>query len=214
MSNKIKTRIVAASLAATGLVGGVAIVAATPASAQTATTVPVTTAKTSSVDMRAAGLSDLATRLGVSVEKIQTAMKEQAKADIDKAVAAGTITAAQGTTMKTAIDQGIGGRFGLHHHRNASTTPPTAAERQAQMAAREADLASRIGVTAEQLKAARNAQAKARIDAQVTAGRITAEQAATLKTAVDQGLVGRHGMGGHGGHGGRGGHGGHGGRGR
>ena len=217
MKTKIKTRIAAAGLVATAIVGSLAV-GANPASAQTATTTTAAKSATSHSDARAADLNDLASRLGVSVEKIQTAEKEQAKADVDKALAAGTITAAQATTLKTAIDQGIGGKHGLRVPRSSSTTRPTDAERQAAATAREADLAARIGVTADALKAARTAHAKARIDAQVTAGRITAEQAATLKTAIDQGLVGGHGFGGHGGgrggHGGFGGHGGPAGRGR
>jgi len=207
-----KSRIAAIGLVGASTLAGVAISGISPASAQS-TSAP-TAAKTARTDGHAADLAALAGRLGVTTEKIQKAMTDQAKADVDKAVAAGTITAAQGATIKTGIDQGIGGRFRLKapHRATSSATPPTAAERQAEHSAREADLAARIGVTADQLKQARTAQAKANIDAQVTAGRLTTEQAATLKTAIDQGLQGGRGPGGHGGHGGPGGHGGRGGR--
>lgn len=202
-----KSRFAAIGLLGTTTLAGLAIAGTSPASAQTTST--ATAAKTTRANSHAADISDLASRLGVTAEKFQKAMTDQAKADVDKAVVAGTITAAQGTTIKTGIDQGIGGRFGIKApHRATSTgTPPTAAERLAEHTARQADLAARIGVTADQLNQARTAQAKANVDAQVTAGRLTAEQAATLKTAIDQGLQGL--QGGHVGLGGPGGRGGH-----
>ncbi len=129
------------SLAALGLGGALALGLAAPAFSQatSSTTPPAAAAKGQRGDRRqltdaeraakdaehkanqTARLTELATRLGVSVDKLKAALADQAKADVDKAVAAGRLTAAQATEIKTRIDAGdtgpgFGGRGGRGGH--------------------------------------------------------------------------------------------------
>ena len=149
-----------------------------------------------------------------SVAQITQADKDQAKADVDKALAAGTINAAQAGAYKTLIDNDSDGRgFHVPHVRPSTGTEPTQAERDAQRAARLKEYTARLGVTVDAYTKAQKEQAKADVDAAVTAGRITAAQATEMKTRIDSSTGGFDGPGmgggrGHGGPGmgGRGGH--------
>jgi hypothetical protein len=189
-----------------------------PALAQSTTTVAPTAAAATKTRptqaerqaAEAARVSVFAGRLGVTVAKITEANKAQAKADVDKALAAGTINAAQAAAYKVLIDNDADGRgFGGPKFRAEGATEPTQAERDAQRLARLTEYTARLGVSIDAYTKASKDQAKADIDAAVTAGRITAAQATEMKARVDAstGLDGR-GFGFGGGKGGRGGHGG------
>jgi hypothetical protein len=192
----IGSRIAAAALGATLAVG-----IAVPAFAQTpaTTTVGATAAQTTRDAARAAQIADLAKRLGVTVEKLTQATKDQRKAEVDKAVTAGKITAADAVILKAAIDSGVkpakgsgigkGGKGGNgSKDKNTAGVAPvrkTAAERKAAADAAAAEFAGRLGVTPAVLVAAGKDQAKARVDADLAAGYITAAQAAAEKAVID-----------------------------
>ena len=191
-------------------------------SATTATTVNPTTTKIRPTQaereaVEAARKAAFAGRLGVTVAQITQADKDQAKADVDGALAAGTINAAQAGAYKTLIDNDSDGRgLRVPHVRSATGIEPTQAERDAQRAARLKEYTARLGVTVDAYTKAQKDQAKADVDAAVTAGRITAAQATEMKTRIDSSTGGFDGpgMGGRGGHGGPGMGGGRGGHGR
>ena len=225
----IGSRIAAAALGTT-LAFGIAV----PAFAQTpaTTTVAATAAQTNRDAARTAQIADLAKRLGITVEKLTQATKDQRKAEVDKAVAAGKISAADAVTLKAAIDSGVkpgkgsgtgkGGEDGKGGEggeggddKNTTGVAPvrkTAAERKAAADAAAAEFAGRLGVTPAVLVAAANDQAKARVDADLAAGYLTPAQAAAEKAVIDaaDGFGGgRGGKGGFGGFGGGRGHRGH-----
>jgi hypothetical protein len=189
----IGSRIAAAALGAT-LALGIAV----PAFAQTpaTTTVGATAAQTTREAARTAQIADLAKRLGVTVEKLTQATKDQRKAEVDKAVTAGKITAADAVILKAAIDSGVKpakgsgigkGGNGPKDKNTAGVAPvrKTAAERKAAADAAAAEFAGRLGVTPAVLVAAGKDQAKARVDADLAAGYITAAQAAAEKAVID-----------------------------
>ena len=214
-------------IAVVGLGAAVSLGIAAPVFAQSsttasaATTVNPTTTKTrpTQAERQAAETARkaaFASRLGVTVAQITQADKDQAKADVDKAFAAGTINAAQAGAYKTLIDNDSDGRgFRVPHTHSTAATEPTQAERDAERAARLKEYTARLGVTADAYTKAQKDQAKADVDAAVTAGRITAAQATEIQARIDsstggfdgRGLGGGRGVGG--GRGGRGGHGGH-----
>jgi hypothetical protein len=215
----ISSRIAAAALGTTLAFGIVA-----PAFAQTTPSTPAavtaTAAQSTRDAARTAQIADLAKRLGITVEKLTQATKEQRKAEVDKAVTAGKITAAEAVTIKAAIDagtkpgeglgMGMGMGMGDKRGNDAGVAPvrKTAAERKAAADAAVAEFAGRLGVTPAALVAATKDQAKARVDADLAAGYLTAAQAAAQKAVIDaaDGLGGgRGGMGGMGGFGGFGG---------
>jgi hypothetical protein len=188
---RISSRIAAAALGTT-LTFGIAA----PAFAQTTTTPVTATAEQTARDAaRTAQIADFAKRLGVTVEKLTQATKEQRKADLDKAVAAGKITAAEAVTIKAAIDagtkpvKGLGmGKGGEGKGGPQSGVAPvrkTAAERKAAADAAAAEFAGRLGVTPAALVAAGKDQAKARVDADLAAGYLTPAQAAAQKAVID-----------------------------
>jgi hypothetical protein len=209
---RISSRIAAAALGTT-LTFGIAA----PAFAQT-TPAPVTAtaAQTARDAARTAQIADFAKRLGVTVEKLTQATKEQRKADLDKAVAAGKITAAEAVTIKAAIDagtkpvKGLGlGKGGAGKRGSDSGVAPvrkTAAERKAAADAAAAEFAGRLGVTPAALVAAGKDQAKARVDADLAAGYLTPAQAAAQKAVIDAADGVGGGRGGFGGMGGGRGH--------
>lgn len=208
-------------IAALGLGAALSLGMAAPAFAQsastTATTVSTTKTRPTQAERQAAKtarLSAFANRLGLTVAQITAANKAQAKADVDKALAAGTINAAQAGAYQTLIENDADGRgFRVPHVRSTTGTQPTQAERDAQRLARLTEYVGRLGVTVDAYTKAQKDQAKADVDAAVTAGRVTAAQATEMKTRIDASTgIGGHGFGGIGLGGGRG-HGGHGGHG-
>jgi hypothetical protein len=215
----IGSRIAAAALGATLAVG-----IAVPAFAQTpaTTTVAATAAQTAREAARSAQIADLAKRLGVTVEKLTQATKDQRKAEVDKAVAAGKISAADAVILKAAIDSGVKpgkgsgiGKGAKGGDKNTTAVAPvrkTAVERKAAADAAAAEFAGRLGVTPAALVAVAKDQAKARVDADLAAGYLTPAQAAAEKAVIDaaDGFGGgRGGKGGFGGLGGGRGHRGH-----
>lgn len=223
--NRIK-RPISSRIAAVALGTTLAFGIAAPAFAQTATTTTATAtaAKTAAQVAREAArtaqIADLASRLGVTVEKLTQATKDQGKAEVDRAVTAGKITAAEAVVLKAAIDSGVkpgkdlGKGLGIGKHNKGGTTigvapvRKTAAERKAAADAAAAEFAGRLGVTPAALVAAGKDQAKARVDADLAAGYLTPAQAAAQKAVIDAadgfggGRGGKGGFGG--GHGGRG----------
>ncbi len=220
-------RPIASRIAAVALGTTLALGIAAPAFAQTpaTTTATATTAQSARDSARTAQIADLASRLGITVEKLTQATKEQRKAEVDKAVAAGKITAADATALKASIDSGVRPAKGLgigKGGKDKNTTPgvapvrKTAAERKAAADAAAAEFAGRLGVTPAALVAAGKDQAKARVDADLAAGYLTPAQAAAQKAVIDAAdgfgggrggqLGGKGGLGGFGG-GGRGHHG-------
>jgi hypothetical protein len=217
-------RPIASRIAAVALGTSLALGIAAPAFAQTpaAPTVAATAAQTARDAARTAQIADLAKRLGVTVEKLTQATKDQRKAEVDKAVAAGKITAADAVTLKAAIDSGVKpgkgpgmgkGEKGGDKGPKTNGVPPvrkTAAERKAAADAAAAEFAGRLGVTPAALVAAGKDQAKARVDADLAAGYLTPAQAAAEKAVIDAadgfggGRGGQAGLGGRG-HGHRGG---------
>jgi hypothetical protein len=196
-----KTRLISSRIAATTMGVALTFGVAAPAFAQTATTATAATAATAAQTDRAAAhaaqIADLAKRLGVTVEKLTQATKDQRKAEVDKAVVAGEITAAEAVTLKAAIDagtklgKGLGIGKGLGKGKNDSGTPgvapvrKSAAERKAAADAAAAEFAARLGVTPAALVTAGKDQAKARVDADLAAGYLTAAQAAAQKAVID-----------------------------
>jgi hypothetical protein len=221
-----KTRLISSRIVAAALGTTLAFGIAAPAFAQTTTTpIAATAAQTAREAARTAQIADFAKRLGVTVEKLTQATKEQRKADIDKAVAAGKITAAEAVTIKAAIDagtkpvKGLGfgkGGAGMRDKNGSATgvarVRKTAAERKAAADAAAAEFAGRLGVTPAALVAAGKDQAKARVDADLAAGYLTAAQAAAEKAVIDAADGVGSGRGGFGGFGGGRGHRGGGGR--
>ncbi len=144
--------------------------------------------------------TDLASRLGISVTVIDSAQKTLAKEKVDAAVSAGTITAAEGATLKTQIDAGTKVRV---PHGPRPATEPTAAERKAESDARLTKLVSLLGVTKDQYVKAVTDQAKADVAADLTAGNITSSQASARTALIDANAAAGE-ISGHGGHGGPG----------
>lgn len=216
----ISSRIAAAALGTTLAFGIVA-----PAFAQTTPSAPAavtaTAAQSTRDAARTAQIADLAKRLGITVEKLTQATKEQRKAEVDKAVTAGKITAAEAVTIKSAIDAGTKPGKGLGMGKgmgegmgegdktgNVAGVAPvrkTAAERKAAADAAAAEFAGRLGVTPAALVSATKDQAKARVDADLAAGYLTAAQAAAEKAVIDAADGVGGGRGGFGGFGGMGG---------
>jgi hypothetical protein len=215
-------------LAALGLGAALSLGLVAPAFAQSSatTTATQTAAASTTKPTRAqrdaehtARKAAFAARLGVTVAAFDQAAKDQAKVDVDKALAAGTINAAQATAYKTLIDNDTSGRNHMrfpHAPMTDGATEPTQAERDAQRTARLTEFVARLGVTLEKYTQASKDQAKADVDAAVTAGRITVEEATARKAAIDAGTglegrgdfdggfgKGRHGHSKHGGRGGR-----------
>ena len=203
-------------IAAVGLGAALSLGIAAPVFAETAaTTANPTATKTRPTPAErqaaeAARKAAFASRLGVTVAQITQADKDQAKADVDRALAAGTINAAQAGAYRTLIDNDSDGRGSrIPRVRPATGTEPTQAEREAQRAVRLKEYTVRLGVTVDAYTKAQKDQAKADVDAAVTAGRITAAQATELKARIDSSTGGPGVGGGRGGHGGPGMGGGH-----
>ena len=173
-------------------------------------------------------LADVAKRLGVSQTKLEQAIVDSRKAQVDAAVADGRITKAEADRIKERLaagDVGPGfggfepGGHGPGHHglggleEAATYLDLTEAElREALVDGKSlADVAKAEGKTVAGLKAALVAAHRARLDEAVADGRLTKARADALKEQiadhVDEQVersgfgrpgVGRHGFGGHG----------------
>ena len=123
--------------------------------------------------------------LGVTVEELDAAFRQVALDRIDAAVEAGKLTDEQAAKARAKIESGElgdgdGKRRGGHAFKRARHGDFDAD------AAREA-LAAALGVTVDDLAAARQQVALDRVDAAVEAGKITEEQAAKLRAAIESG---------------------------
>jgi hypothetical protein len=102
----------------------------------------------------------LATALGITVEQLNAAQKKVADAALDKAVADGQLTQAQADMLKL--------REGMHVGKLGGTDA-------------EAALAKELGITVDQLSAARSKAVAAELDKALAAGTITQAQADQMK---------------------------------
>jgi hypothetical protein len=153
-------------------------------------------------------LADVAKAHGKTAADVATALKNAQHTRIDQAVTAGKVAADQATTQKTQADQKIDqlvnqvmpqggpGGFGGHGERGgfgagldaaATAIGITPQQLRTEVAGKSlADVAKAHGKTAAEVATALKNAAHTRIDQAVTAGRLTADQAATQKTQVDQ----------------------------
>ena len=184
MNSKIRTIIITGALAA-GVLGGTTI-----ASAQTATTATTATAQTDAApsadtppdqasppacEGRGPGGQDSATRDAKLAEKLGLSVD-------------------QVTAARTAARDAVDAQLGRPEKPAAPTTAPTDAERQAHeadMQARhdlmEKTFAEKLGVSTEQLTAAHQALATEHVNAELTAGTITQDQANTMLEHIANG---------------------------
>jgi hypothetical protein len=170
-------------------------------------------------------LDRVATKLGISSEKLQDATKAAATDQVDEQLKAGTITQAQADAMKARIAAGNGlglgpggrglggpgkGGPGGHLADAATYLGLTQAKLMEQLRAGKtlADVAKAQGKTTDGLKAALVASEKKELAAAVTAGRLTQAQAdeilANASTRFDDMIAGTRPQGGPGGRGGHG----------
>ena len=142
-------------------------------------------------ELRGRSLAQVATAHGKSVEGLQAAVVAAVKSRLDRAVAAGRITAAQAQQRLARLQANVA-RL-VNHVWNIRSGPRAARQVALQAAARYlgltrpqlrqqlpghslAELARARGKSVEGLQAAILAPAKARLDRGVAAGRITAAQ--------------------------------------
>ena len=124
--------------------------------------------------------------LGVTAGELDAAFKQVALDRIDAAVEAGKLTEEQAAEARAKIESGeLGdragkGRLGHAFKRARRGVDADGAD------GREA-LAAALGVTVDDLAAARRQVALDRVDAAVEAGKITEEQAAAMRAAIESG---------------------------
>ena len=146
-------------------------------------------------------IDDAAAQLGIAPAKLSDALKKALENRVDAAVAAGTITKAQGDELKARIASGdvplIAGAFGHHGfgghgfgHLSAAAAylGLSESELQAQLAAGKtlADVAKAQGKSVDGLVSALLADEKKELDAAVAAGRLTQAQAEELLANAKQ----------------------------
>lgn len=145
-------------------------------------------------------LARLAQNLGVSVDQLRNALRQTALQEVDAAVAAGNLTATQAQEIRDRINSGSGTFFGPGFGRGGPDGPGGHRERGFMIGASDEALATFLGITTDQLRMALNGQSLAqvaqangktrdaliqflvqqattRINAEVTAGRLTQAQA-------------------------------------
>jgi hypothetical protein len=183
----LKRKVIAGTVAATAIVGGGAAVAATQLTPQ---------------QESQAVVNDAAKQLGIQPSKLSAALKTALENRVDAAVAAGTITKAQGDAMKArnesgdvplfggGRDHGFGHGGGLRHHLDAAASylglSESALETALQAGKSLADVAKAQGKAVDGLVAALVADEKKELDAAVAAGRLTAAQEQTMLTNAQQ----------------------------
>ncbi len=131
--------------------------------------------------------------LGVTVEQLESAMRQVALARIDAAVEAGKLTEARAATLRAAIESGEDLDRGFGHRDGRGDKDAHRIESEGGAA-----LATALGVTVEQLEAAfgqveatMRQRALDRIDAELAAGRLTEARAERLRAAIESGAEGR-----------------------
>ena len=164
-------------------------------------------------------LNDAAKRLNVTPAELKAALKGARDDQIDAAVAAGTITKEQGEAMKQRSAQGGLPPFGGGHHGGfGHHGPPSLAAAATYLGLTEAALRTELqsgktlaeiakakGKSVDGLEKAIAAEAKAKLDAAVKAGKLTQAQADELQSRLTEHLddlvngTGRHHHGGMGG---------------
>ena len=139
-------------------------------------------------------IADAAKQLGIEPAKLSAALKKALENRVDAAVAAGRLTKEQGDALKARIQSGEAplfpaGRphgFGLRHHRHGPNLDAaltylglTAAQLRTELRSGKtlAEIAKAHGKTAEGLVQAFVDGAKEKLDAAVTAGRLTRAEA-------------------------------------
>jgi len=142
-------------LVALGLLGGVATVtfAQTATPSAPSTTVPDATTPSTRISDDGQALAD---QLGVTLAELQAAQEEARIAMIDQAVADGKITAEEGEALKAASSGLRGSRFGYDKNEF---------------------LAAALGISLEELQAAKLEVYKAELADRVAAGELTQEEA-------------------------------------
>jgi polyhydroxyalkanoate synthesis regulator phasin len=154
-------------------------------------------------------LAQVAEAHGKTAADVATALKNAAHTRIDQAVTAGRLTADQANTQKTLIDQRIdqlvnqvmpqggpggrggfgarGGVFGGGLDAAATALGITPEQLRTELPGKSlAQVAQAHGKSATDVASALKNAAHTRIDQAVTAGRLTADQATTQKTQIDQ----------------------------
>ena len=109
MDERLKRKVAAGAAALVAVAGGGAAIAATQLSPK---------------QESQAVLNDAAGQLGVSPSELSSAIKTALEKQIDAAVAAGRITAAQGSEMKQRIESGDAPLFGRGRGDGARERPP------------------------------------------------------------------------------------------
>ncbi len=159
-------------------------------------------------ELNGKSLAQVASAHGKSAADVATALKNAAHTRIDQAVTAGRLTADQANTQKTNVDQridqvvnqvmpqgkpggaqGPGGFGGRSENLNvaAAAIGIDVAQLRTELNGKSlAQVATAHGKTANDVATALKNAAHTRIDQAVTAGKLTADQAATQKTQVDQ----------------------------
>jgi len=189
MSSRLKPKVIAGTVAGLAVAGGGAAYAATQFG--------------SPQQENQAVLNDAAKQLGVQPSALSAALKKALENRVDEAVAAGRLTKAQGNELKQRIESGdvplFGGPgHGFGHHAGpfggldaaAGYLGLTETQLRTQLESGKslADVAKAQGKTVDGLVQALVGAAKKKIDAAVTAGRLTQSQAdsivADLKSRV------------------------------
>lgn len=114
--------------------------------------------------------SYLAEALGFTTEELQTAQETARVAAIDRALEQGLITQAQADALKESNRFSLGGRGGMFGFLGMKAEID-----------HEALLADALGVTVEELQAAQQKAADARIEQAIADGKLTQEQADLMK---------------------------------
>lgn len=191
-----------APLAAVGILGG-ADLAAGSESPVTLTgiqgVVAQQAATASSVDDF---IAKLAANLGIDEQKLRDALKTTSLAQIDQAEADGKITADEATRMRDTVNSGTAPLFGIHGFDRGHGGGPgfgraahvddealatflgideTTLRTELQSGKTLAQEAEAHGKTRDQLKAFLTQEFNAKIDSEQQAGRITADQATSMK---------------------------------
>lgn len=175
----LKLKIAGGTAALAAVLGGGAAVAAT---------------QLSSTEESDAIVKDAAKQLGVSTAKLDAALKQALENRVDAAVAAGTLTQAQGDALKQRIEAGevplvgLGPGVGRGRHgfvdfaAAADYLGITEAKLRSSLQAGDAlaDVAAANGKTAAGLVDALVAAAKADLDEKVAAGDLTAAQRTSI----------------------------------
>lgn len=156
----------------------------------------------------------LANRLGVTIDRLTQAVKDAAKDTIASALQGGSLTQQQADALNQRADQwqpgqgiplggkggrghggdgergGLGGPGGLDAAAKALNMTSSELMTELQSGKTLADVAQAKGVSQDAVKQAMVAAKKAEIDAAVTAGRLTADQATQMKSQIDQQAAG------------------------